>query len=657
MNFTRLSSLALAATAAFLSASLTGCPRPDHRISLSKNSLHIEKGDIATLTVSSTDTKDVFSWISDHPEIASITLAGDRAATIYGENEGAAEITVTGSHSGLSEVAAVTVTPAPEGEGEGNPANEGEGEGAGEGEGEGEGTPYSSHVGLLTDYAGSATCMACHSDVADPGLGHEDEDVHESVHYQWNGPTPELANSEGEGRGVFTGFDDFDMIASINFSGLWTNQAEQPVDGGCVRCHVGLGAWPSVEPSPDQLANIDCLMCHASQYERKLVDTDPAPGMVAPRFVPDTAAMAVSMAQLDIDVPVIGGCLRCHAYAGGGPNLKRGDMDPELVDTTPDLDVHLASKAKGGEGLVCSDCHTVRNHHIAGRGADLSPTDLSDPVNCINCHPAEPHADAQINRHTNRVNCTVCHIPEFARGANGTDMHRNFSVLALNADTGLYGPFIARHARDEVPKYRFWDRQSYVLGFNEPLRFTPNNKVIIAEPLGDVADSAAQLYPFKVHTAYMPKLGDDSSMIGMKLEVLAQHGAKDNTGALVMWKMDATDREVIDAAIEAGVIESGLSTRWETAGTVWTETERWMGIFHGVAPKADALACDDCHGASAVRLDFDALGYAPKQAPELLCATVACHPLRTGDFMTVHTQANHQAAGCSVCHTFTRSGK
>jgi hypothetical protein len=34
-----------------------------------------------------------------------------------------------------------------------------------------------------------------------------------------------------------------------------------------------------------------------------------------------------------------------------------------------------------------------------------------------------------------------------------------------------------------------------------------------------------------------------------------------------------------------------------------------LGIFHEVVPKARALACADCHGATAKRLDWKALGY------------------------------------------------
>ena len=41
----------------------------------------------------------------------------------------------------------------------------------------------------------------------------------------------------------------------------------------------------------------------------------------------------------------------------------------------------------------------------------------------------------------------------------------------------------------------------------------------------------------------------------------------------------------------------------------YVEVDRWLGIFHEVVPKAQALKCNDCHGADANRLDWKALGY------------------------------------------------
>ena len=45
------------------------------------------------------------------------------------------------------------------------------------------------------------------------------------------------------------------------------------------------------------------------------------------------------------------------------------------------------------------------------------------------------------------------------------------------------------------------------------------------------------------------------------------------------------------------------------ADIAYVEVDRWMGIYHEVVPKAQALQCNDCHGATATRMDWQALGY------------------------------------------------
>jgi hypothetical protein len=64
---------------------------------------------------------------------------------------------------------------------------------------------------------------------------------------------------------------------------------------------------------------------------------------------------------------------------------------------------------------------------IAGRGSDLRPRELPTEVSCTQCHDNSPHNSGRINKHTARVNCTVCHIPYFAKVA-ATDMNRDWSV-------------------------------------------------------------------------------------------------------------------------------------------------------------------------------------------------------------------------------------
>ena len=50
-------------------------------------------------------------------------------------------------------------------------------------------------------------------------------------------------------------------------------------------------------------------------------------------------------------------CIGCHANAGGGDNVKHGDLAMALLDTTREFDVHMGTD---GAGLDCVACHGVK---------------------------------------------------------------------------------------------------------------------------------------------------------------------------------------------------------------------------------------------------------------------------------------------------------
>jgi len=61
----------------------------------------------------------------------------------------------------------------------------------------------------------------------------------------------------------------------------------------------------------------------------------------------------------------------------------------------------------------------------------------------------------------------------------------------------------------------------------------------------------------------------------------------------------------VDKAVrEAGEAFYGL----EHVDFSWSDTSRYMGIYHEVTPKEDALQCLDCHRPGG-RMDWQALGY------------------------------------------------
>ncbi|MBT8072032.1 MAG: hypothetical protein KJO80_16490, partial [Gammaproteobacteria bacterium] len=186
----------------------------------------------------------------------------------------------------------------------------------------GDGGGTTGHDGLV--YAGPGTCLECHTEHA--------LDVFESTHYQWKGEAPDMLNQGSVLQGKHAGGVN---TYCGNITGNWE---------GCSSCHVGRGAEPEEFPTQAQLENIDCMICHQDAYKRKRVD-----GV----FQPDTANMSISVdeAVQTVHKPTRASCLQCHAKAGGGDAVKRGDLALATAHTADrKYDVHMATT---GANLNC----------------------------------------------------------------------------------------------------------------------------------------------------------------------------------------------------------------------------------------------------------------------------------------------------------------
>lgn len=388
------------------------------------------------------------------------------------------------------------------------------------------------------------------------------------------------------------------------------------------------------------MENVDCLICHAPDYQRTVVRADDGSFQFAPAEGVDVLAAARSAGR-----PTSEMCNRCHLGAAGGPNYKHGDYP-----TSPDVDVHRAA------GLQCVNCHTTKDHQIAGGGYMIAQELTDVPVACENCHGEGPHRNevaALLNKHAERVACQTCHIPALARDPDyPTQTSRDYSQPVYNETTGLYGPEVGLES-NVVPTYFWWD--------GHRMRTPP-------EPIGSVEDTGAKITPWKPMRVTVPFDTATDTPVYIK------QGVYKVTGNL-------------DAAVTAGVEASGQ----EYSGSWTPVTERmYFDANHQVAPASEALQCADCHSGEG-QLDFAALGYeetraaflqglagpvsvgvtvtaGPGQKPAGLSneACLACHgqpnltmELASGEVLyltmdrEVYDQSVHGQAGvaCVQCHT------
>jgi hypothetical protein len=475
-----------------------------------------------------------------------------------------------------------------------------------------------SHAGRFSAFEGTKTCLTCHQNQAIA--------FHGSVHYQWSGDASDSVGLSTPNAGKMGGINDFCIYPDINWLGKLTTVDGAKVDGGCARCHTGLGLRPTATATQDQLENIDCLICHSPSYKRtfELVN-----GQFA--FVPDTAKMTVSLLQAAVDLRTPGkdACLNCHTKAGGGDNFKRGDISEEHRNATTALDVHMAPSGQGGAGLECTGCHTTIGHRMAGRGVDMRERDSATPLECSNCHSNLPHGDLRLNNHTARVACNVCHVPTFAKAAP-TDMRRDWGLPGeVSPVTRLWEPHMVQQT-NVMPVYKFFNGRSRFYEFGTEAVPQANGRVLMAGPLGSRTEPGAKITAMKRHEGRQPIDPLTRYLLPLKIGIFFQ------TGDLA-------------TAVNQGIAAVG----WANNGYGFAETERFMGVYHEVAPASQALSCSNCHGGT--RVDFADLGYTPLSIRngKPLCAS--CHSAKTASFTTIHEKhVTDKKLDCSNCHTFTK---
>jgi hypothetical protein len=430
-----------------------------------------------------------------------------------------------------------------------------------------------SHQEYFEHYEGTKTCLKCHTKDA--------KTFFHSQHYQWKGQTPAIVNAEGQPLGKINTINDFCTNPIPAWIGITKNSRGEVLSQGCSKCHAGLGKLPSSEMSREQLENIDCLICHASGYNRTLVELEDGSFEWKPILWKNQEGL--DSVSKRITMPKRTSCLRCHAGSGGGPNFKRGDIEYDLSDTDREFDVHMGTD--GGD-MACMDCHAGENHRMRGRGVDLMGSDSPDRLQCADgsCHEAAPHRKELLNRHAGRVDCTVCHIPVFAR-ENSTDMVRDWSTPAYSEAKDKHIPTFTMGTNVE-PEITWYNGTVWAQLPGVPVTTDSEGVIPMVVPQGSLEDPEAKLHAFKVHRGKMPVTSDTKWLLPINVEEFFADGN-------------------IDGAVrEASHVLYGI----EDFEYEWMAVKRYMGIFHEVQPADNALRCLDCHGPDG-RLDWDTLGY------------------------------------------------
>jgi octaheme c-type cytochrome (tetrathionate reductase family) len=410
----------------------------------------------------------------------------------------------------------------------------------------------------------TAACISCHQEEA--------SDFMQTVHWTWEGEAPGLEGHAGsEPVGKMSTINNFCIAVDSN----WAR---------CTQCHAGYG-WKDNSYDFSKAESVDCLVCHDTTGTYK--KNPKAAGM-------PFEDVDLAMVSQNVGDPSRANCGACHFFAGGGDNVKKGDLGTALTNPAPEVDVHM-----GKLGFSCQSCHTADNHQIKGSSLHVSVS--SGSVTCSGCHSGSVHGNDLLNNHTETVSCQTCHVPAFSR-AQATKMYWDWSTAGEKDADGkpfktkdengnlkydsMKGDFI--YEQNVRPEYAWWNGNFKRMLVGDAYKELPAD---LASPIGNIDDTASKIYPFKVMRG---KQGADP----VNSVLIVPHLFPSSAGENAYWK-----KWNVGKAFEEGMAAAGL----EYSGTYdWVETYMYMAINHEVAPKAEALSCNDCHNGG---IDFEALGY------------------------------------------------
>ncbi len=417
-------------------------------------------------------------------------------------------------------------------------------------------------------------CLQCHEQQA--------KDFMQTQHWTWS------VNQEIPGRGKA----DLGKKNAINnyCIALPSNNPR------CTSCHAGYG-WKDASFDFNKADNVDCLICHdtTGSYQ-KLPAASGNPAYQDTEFPPKSGKIwkAADLEKIarSVGPPSRATCGACHFYGGGGDHIKHGDLDSSMTAPKRSTDVHMAVE---GANMSCSACHKTEKHVIPGKAMSVSATGGGTTLSCNDCHAGTPHKkNPVLNKHAGKVACQSCHIPIFAR-ALPTKMWWDWSTAGKDGPVAKdkYGQALYdkqkgdfRWEKDVKPSYMWFNGSGdrYLLGD----KMDPAKVTHLSYPRGDRKDKAAKITPFKVMEGKQPY--DSVRNVFVVPNLWGGY-----------WGHWDWNKAIADGMKAAGLEYSGQYG--------FAPTDMYWKVNHMVAPKAEALKCNDCHGKNG-RMDWKALGYA-----------------------------------------------
>ncbi len=421
-------------------------------------------------------------------------------------------------------------------------------------------------------------CLGCHNKAGDQFI--------KNKHWTWKYTHPVTGQKLGK---------------SVLVNNFCTNARGN--EGMCAQCHAGYNMKDSNFDFSNQ-ENIDCLVCHESTGTYYKLPPTRGNKACSVMFEGKPPIDWTKVAQ-SVGLSARSNCGGCHFYGGGGDNVKHGDLSSALFHPDKSVDVHMDEQ---GPNFSCVICHVGQGHEWSGSryemlakdevGLARKPGMPRTTASCESCHGDQPHPNTltgfKLNDHTDRVACETCHVPTFAKGgvATKTDWdwrtagrlkngegYREEGYVQGNGEPrhtykSIKGSF--KYGENLEPVYRWFNGVMVYTTIDTV--FDPNETVNINTPQGSADDPDSRIWPFKRMHTVQPYDKGNNTLVYMHLW--------GNDDAAFWGNYDFAK------AIKVGMEQNNIPYSGEYG---FIDTYSYWPINHMVAPKEEALACQECH--------------------------------------------------------------